>query len=160
MKFLCCRLNSWNVAKSKSKILTNLLFKPLDKRIFSSFKSLWIIGGFVYVKSQRSLRFLWIFHYKYNNPKESLFLSLFDLTLHSIYRSLITFCSIVWPLVTFRKKFLRDTPQVIVVLLTLVSSSYHVWGLRKRAVTQTDRFWILYISSLDCNLCLSSNFEN
>jgi hypothetical protein len=33
------------------------------------------------------------------------------------------------------KNFSRDTPQVILDLMTPVSSLYHVWGLRKWAVT-------------------------
>jgi hypothetical protein len=35
--------------------------------------------------------------------------------------------------------FLTDTPQVTLDLMTPVSSLYYVEGLRKRAVTHTDR---------------------
>ncbi len=50
------------------------------------------------------------------------------------------FSSVIWPLVTFWENyFLTDTPQIILVLITLVLSFYHVRELRKRAVTHTHR---------------------
>jgi hypothetical protein len=45
---------------------------------------------------------------------------------------------ITTPLVIFlEKNFSMDTPQVILYLMTPVSSFYHICGLRKRAVTHT-----------------------
>ncbi len=56
-----------------------------------------------------------------------------------------SFPSAIRPLVTFQENyFLRDTLQVILVLMIPISSFYHVRGLRKRAVRQTD-FGYYYI---------------
>ncbi len=62
-----------------------------------------------------------------------------------------SFPSVIWLLVTFRENyFLRDTPQVILILMTPVLSIYHVRGLRKRAVTHTDGKRTIYID-IDVN---------
>jgi hypothetical protein len=59
-----------------------------------------------------------------------------------------SFPSVIRLLVTFQKNyFLRDTLQVVLVLMIPISSFYHIRKLRKRAVRQTDRqterFWVL-----------------
>jgi hypothetical protein len=61
-----------------------------------------------------------------------------------------SFPSVTRPLATFKKNYLlRDTFQVILVLVAPLFSFYHVWGLRKRAVTHihthTDGIRIIYI---------------
>ncbi len=79
-----------------------------------------------------------------------------------------SFSSVISPLVTFRQKFfLRNTPQIILDLMTSFSSLCHVWGPRKRVVrhthTQTDfeyyiciyRYW-RYIYSIASVMCINS----
>jgi hypothetical protein len=57
-----------------------------------------------------------------------------------------SFPSVIWPLVTFRENyFLRDTSQVILVLMTPVSSFYHVRAEKKGGYTHTDGIRIIYI---------------
>ncbi len=78
-----------------------------------------------------------------------------------------SFPSVIRPLVNFRENyFLRDTSQVILVLMIPVSSFYHVGGPRKRVVRHTDRqkdrqrdrFWIL-LYKYNISLLMLVNFH-
>ncbi len=69
-----------------------------------------------------------------------------------------SYSSIIWPLVTFRKiNFLRNTPQVILVLNDTGLEFLSYEGLRKWVVTNTEGIRIIYegCPNFDC-----TNFES